>query len=250
MYHRRLSTFYHRNCLFWVYIVLCIAPTLSWAQDPAKTTFQTWSSFNFVKNLPFNAVLSINPEFNRLISGDTPWHAYSIDNTLEYFPDNTWDVFASLLLSYTRQDEGTNSLEIRPYVGVRWNILKPEKRVFLYLQGRYDFRFFHYYNSEPDIYSGRFRIKPEVRISMNRKNNLDDKNLMLRLSGEYFIQIDKEVNERFLSKHLTSVGLLYKHSHAWRYEFRYQIYKNKNTIEATAPSSIDHVAYFIVFWFL
>ncbi|MDZ7605858.1 MAG: DUF2490 domain-containing protein [Cyclobacteriaceae bacterium] len=219
------------------------------AQDPQQS-FQTWSSFNFVKNLPFNATLTVNPEVNRLVSGGSPWHAYSIDNTLEYYPNNSWDVFASLMLSYTKQDEGTNSLEIRPYIGVRWNILKPEKRVFLYLQGKYDFRFFHYYSDEPNSYSGRFRIKPEVRVSLNKKSNLADKNLMLRLNGEYFIQVDEEINERYLSKRQTSIGLLYRHTHAWRYEFRYLIYKNKNTLEATAPTSIDHVAYFIVSWFL
>jgi hypothetical protein len=58
------------------------------------------------------------------------------------------------------------------------------------------------------------------------------------------------VKERFLSRHLMAVGLYYRHSHAWRYEFRYQLYRNKNTIEATLPTSTDHVAYFIVTWFL
>jgi len=220
------------------------------AQDPPKSTFQTWGSFNFVKNLPFSAVLTINPEANRLISGDSPWHSYSIDNNLEYYPNNSWDIFAAIQLTYTMQQTGVNSLETRPYVGIRWNILKPEKRVYMFLQGRYDFRFFHYYGSQPDTYSGRFRIKPEVRVSLNRKSNLADKNLMLRLNGEYYIQMDEAVDERFLAKHMYSVGLLYRHSHAWRYEFRYQIYKSKNTLEATEPTSIDNVAYFLVSWFL
>jgi hypothetical protein len=231
------------------FIALLISGNLC-AQDSQNSTFQTWSSFNFVKNLPFSAVLTINPEVNRLITGGSPWHSYSIDNNLEYYPNNSWDIFASLQLSYTMQEEDINSLEIRPYIGARWNILKPEKRVFLYLQGKYDFRFFHYYGDLPDKYSGRFRIKPEIRISLNRESNLADKNLMLRLSGEYFIQIDEKVKERFLSRHLMAVGFYYRHSHAWRYEFRYQLYRNKNTIEATLPTSTDHVAYFIVTWFL
>lgn len=222
---------------------------ISLAQD-TQSTFQTWASFNFVKNLPFSAVLTINPELNRQISSDSPWHAYSLDNNLEYYPNNSWDIFASLQLVYTVQDEGYNNLEVRPYIGARWNILKPEKRVFFFLQARYDFRFIHYYGDEPNTYSGRTRIRPEVRISLNRENNLADKNLMLRVAGEYFIQIDEEVKERFLSKHLMAVGLLYRHSYSWRYEFRYQLYRNKNTIEATEPTSIDHVAYFIVSWFL
>ena len=220
------------------------------AQNPPKSTFQTWGTFHLVKDLPNSMVLTINPEFNRLISGDAFWRSYSIDNNIEYYPNNTWDIIGSIQFSYTYQEVGTNTFETRPYVGLRWNIIKPEKRVFLTLQGKYDFRFIHYYNGDPDTYTGRFRIKPEMRISLNQHTNLNDKNLMLRLSGEYFIQQDENVDERFLSKHMFAAGLLYRHSHRWRYELRYQIYKTKNTLEATSPSSVDHVAYFLVYWFL
>jgi len=236
--------------LLTIHLIFFLCHESLMAQNSPKNTFQTWGSFNFSKSLPFSSLLTINPEINRLVSGDAFWRSYSVDNNIEYYPNNSWDLILATQFSYTYQEEGTNTLETRPYVSVRWNIIKPEKRFFLTLQGRYDFRFIHYYNSTPDSYSGRFRIKPELRISMNKKNNLDNKNLMLRLSSEYFIQKDESVDERFLAKRMLALGLFYRHSNQWRYELRYQIFKSKNTLEDSVPSSVDNVLYFIVSWYL
>jgi hypothetical protein len=222
-------------------IVSCFAQSAS---------LQSWSGLNIVKNLPIGLLWSMNPETDRLLSGDGFWRSYSLDNTFEYYPNNSWDIFASLQGIYTYQEEGTNSLEIRPYFGTRYNLLKPERRTFLYFQVRYEFRFLHYYDSTPDEMNNRLRLSTMARYSLNRNSNLEDKNLMLRLSGEHFSRIDDETEERFAFKYIISAGLYYRHSYKWRYEFRYQIMKSRNSLEETEPSSIDHILYLNVYWFL
>lgn len=87
-------------------------------------------------------------------------------------------------------------------------------------------------------------------ISVNRKTILEDKNFFLRVFGEYFMNMNDNVEERFWNVASGVLGVNYRFNYNWRAEVRYIVQNTKNTRDQELPSSINHIVYLRLVTFL
>ena len=125
----------HATIICFVVAALPVQPASAQTRDA-----QLWNSL-ILDYLPSsNLQLEVELIYNLLLSEGPQWYEYAMQPSIEYYPNNSIDLFAATYLSTTQQDDDTQTNEVRPIVGFRWNIIKPEKRVFLRTQVKYEYR--------------------------------------------------------------------------------------------------------------
>jgi hypothetical protein len=215
-----------------------------------EVTIQTWYSFSLNKNFATNFMFYTNPEYYEMIQGEDKWGQVAWTTGVEYYPNNTFDLYTDIFSTYTQQASGINTMEIRPRLGARWHIVKLERKVPVNLQVLYEFRNQYDIDSSKWSTSHRFRLRPEARISLNRENILQDKNISLRIYGEFFMNVDKAIEERFWNSRQIGMGLYYRHNGRRRYELRYIQQEAKNSLEQERFQVSSHILYFLVTFFM
>jgi len=167
--------------------------------------------------------------------GGDRWYEAAFITGLGYSPSPNFTFWGGFYTSYILQTEDENTFEFRPGVGARWNISQPSNRLYARIQTEYEWRFFWNLTSNGFSRSNRIRVRPDLLLSLNKENTIQDNNLCLRLYGEYFQNLDNRIKERFWNRYGTALGLYYRENPQWRYELRYLIKGSKNTIEQTRP---------------
>ena len=242
---------YHRSFLIKILTISLLTGfwSIGFAQQE-EVTIQTWYSFSLNKNFATNFMFYTNPEYYEMVKGEDEWGEVAWTTGVEYYPNNTFDVYFDIFSAYTQQSSGVNTLEIRPRIGTRWHIIKPEHKVPIFIQGLYEFRNQHDIDSSKWSTSHRFRVRPEIKISLNRSNILLEKNIILRVYGELFMNMDEAIEERFWNSHQIGIGFYYRHNGRRRYELRYIQQKSKNSLDEERYQVSSHVLYFLVTFFL
>ncbi len=204
---------------------------------------QMWGDYTL--NYPFSSVY--NMKYNgayKTAFGSKDWK--SIDNSFSVeraFGSNT-DVSFSGLVSYKKQTETYNTLELRPSLGVRYHI-NPNKRTLVRVFVRYEFRHVKDLEDEEWTQTNRLRLRPELHIPINRPTIRDD-NLWYGMTDvEWFATLDKDQEERFANRFRTRVGIGYRLSYSFRFEFMYVIQQSRDTIEEDFKHS-DNIFFFRV----
>ena len=222
---------------------------MGYAQENEET-IQTWYSFSLYKNISTNFMFYTNPEYYEMVKGDDKWGEVAWTTGVEYYPNNKFDLYSDIYSSYTQQATGVKTLEIRPRLGTRWHISTPERKVPVFIQGLYEFRNQYDIDSSSWVNSHRFRLRSDVRFSLNRSNILQDKNILLRLYWELFMNTNNAIHERFWNSRQLGTGIYYRHNGRRRYELRYILQSSKNNLEETEYKISSHIFYFLVTFFL
>jgi hypothetical protein len=226
------------------YIIACLAllfcahtPTVSAQTKDA----QLWTAVALDWDFRQSWLAELELKYNHLLSGGPVWNQYAIKSSVEYYPNSSFDLFGGVYLISTRQSEAETTNEIRPLVGLRWNIIKPNKRVFMRAQARYEHRFFTSVSDSSQVNDSRIRARLDFFIPITQKSYSDDKNLYAMLFSEVFINFSNDINETYQNSFRQHIGLGYRFSFAWRVELEYVLQASKNSINGEDSNNYDNV---------
>ena len=210
---------------------------------------QSWNSafieWNFYPSLLFEFEI----DYYTLISeGD--WRQYGVTSLLEYYPNNSFDLIAGLYHANTKQNDTEITNEIRPLIGFRWNIIKPEKRIYLRGQFKYEYRFFKTSADSTSVNAGRLRIRADLYVPINQKSFNEDKNLYGIISTEDFINLENDIKEKYQSSFRQFLGLGYRFNYPWRVELLYVFQTSRDSINDEIPDSQTHAIYLKIKYFI
>lgn len=205
--------------------------------------FQLWSSANIDWNFKSGWLAELQFNYNELLSGGPVWQEFALQPSVEFYPNNSIDLFAGVYLTTTKQTDDVDTDEIRPLFGLRWNIIKPEKRVFLRTQVRYEHRFFQHRTEETQENSSRIRARLDLFIPITKKSYDMNNNLYGILWSEGYFNFDNEIKERYQSTFRQYFGLGYRFSDSWRAESYYVVQAARNSITDESPDTITNAIY-------
>ena len=204
---------------------------------------QLWNSMILDWEIPSSWMLELELDYNLLLSEGPQWYEYAIQPSVEYYPNSSFDLFAAVYLTTTKQNDNEFTDEIRPIVGFRWNIIKPDKRVFLRTQVKYEYRIFAARSSDDIINSGRWRLRMDLFVPITKKSYSIDKNLYGIIWSEIFLSNDEKIMERYQSTFRQYLGLGYRFSYSWRLETDYVLQASRDSMTDDSPDSFSHVIF-------
>lgn len=207
------------------------------------TDFQAWNSVVIDWNFYPSLLAELELDYNVLLSEGPVWREYATQPSFEYYPNNSIDLFAGVYLTDTKQNDVIDTKEIRPLIGFRWNIIKPEKRVFLRTQVKYEYRFFSSTANESTANSGRLRIRGDLFVPITQKSHNSDKNLYGIIWTEAYINFDTEIEEKYQSTFRQYLGLGYRFSYTWRLEIVYVFQASRDSTVDDEPDSTNNVIF-------
>jgi hypothetical protein len=228
----------HATIICSVVAALPVQPASAQTRDA-----QLWNSL-ILDYLPSsNLQLEVELIYNLLLSEGPQWYEYAMQPSIEYYPNNSIDLFAATYLSTTQQDDDTQTNEVRPIVGFRWNIIKPEKRVFLRTQVKYEYRIFTDKTTDDVINSGRVRARLDLFVPITRKSYSEDGDLYGIIWTEAYFNNDERINEKYQSTFRQYLGLGYRFSFHWRLETSYVLQASRDTIIDDQADNISNVIF-------
>lgn len=109
-------------CIAAVSIFTCYSPLFAQNRNT-----QAW--FEYMLNYPFANSFNLENAvtYSTLLEGQR-WYSFDYTPTLEWSVTHNIDVLGQVVLSYTKQNESYNTLEVRPVIGSRIHIT-PHKRI-------------------------------------------------------------------------------------------------------------------------
>ena len=191
------------------------------ANAQENNDFQVWNAANINYAFRNSWSFDFNISYDRLIAGGPNWREVGLQPKLEYYPNQKWDIFTGLYFGIVRQFPEENSNEFRPMIGFRFNIIKPEKRVFLRIQNKYEFRNFKDFETGELSGSNRVRSRLDLFIPITKRSYNENKQLYNKVQFEYFGNLDSNIEERFRTTRRLIIGLGYRLSYSWRFELEY-----------------------------
>lgn len=222
---------------------MCLTILLIWivhSLSKGQTTdFQSWNSFLTFWNFYPSLVFEMELDYYTLVSDGPAWREIAVQPSLEYYPNNSIDLFTGVYLSSTKQNDVDNTWETRPFAGIRWNIIKPEKRVFLRVAAKLEYRFFS--QDDGSTNAGRLRTKADLFVPINQKTMDVDKNLYGILQAEKFFNFENDIRERYQSSFRQNVGAGYRFTFNWRLEMLYIFQTSRDSSEDDQPDRQNHI---------
>ena len=213
---------------------------IGFLQDASGQTtndVQSWNALVTDWNFATNWLAEVELDYNKLLSDGPVWREYAMQPSVEYYPSNNFDLFAGVYLTDTKQNETHDTKEIRPLIGFRWNIIKPEKRVFLRLQTKYEYRYFTSTEDEPKN-AGRLRIRIDLFVPITQKSYNNDKDLYALIWSEAYINFENGIEEKYQSTFRQYLGLGYRFTYRWRFEMTYVFQAARNSISDEEPDTL------------
>jgi len=207
-----------------------------------ETDAQNWNAVIIDWNFSSQWLFELELDYNRLLSEGPVWREYATQPSLEYYPNNSFDLFAGVYLSNTKQNDIEDTEEIRPLVGFRWNIIKPEKRVFLRTQIKYEHRFFTS-SADDKKNAGRLRKRLDLFVPITKTSYNMDKDLYAIIWTEVYTNFNNDFRERFQSTFRQYLGLGYRFSYAWRLEVDYVFQASKDSVNDDNADTLSNVIF-------
>lgn len=200
-------------------------------------------------NYPFANVFNVKVDLTYRTNFENPkWRSYSLAPTLEYSLNQNVDIDAGFVTSTVAQNDTSNTFEFRPMLGARFHIT-PNRRALTRIYVRLEQRNFKDLETKHRTHSKRFRIRPELLLPLNRKSYFENNQLYLIADAEWFLTVDKDVDERFANRFRGRLGLGYRLDARWRFEGIYMQQQAKNKIGDDFYTSDDIVRLRVKFYF-
>lgn len=140
------------------------------------------------------------------ISDESNYSRVTIRPNIKFQALKWLDLRAGLMALYTKFDENTATLEIRPWEGfaIGWPKIIGIKFVHLV---RFEQRFIYDTSDWTSDFSGRIRYQLSTRVNLSKTKEY--KTFFIPLAAEFFLQSDNEVNRLFRNRARYTVGLGY-----------------------------------------
>ena len=183
-------------------------------------TNQVWA--DYVLNVPFANSYLFDTEFSyrTLLTKQDKWRSISISPDIERSISNRVDVMVTLRTAFTQQETNYNTFELTPILGMRYHFT-PYSRVLLRGLFRAEYRNLYHKETSSWEHSTRTRFRAESIIPINRKSYFENNLWYALLDAELFWVIDQQLDERFANQLRWRVGVGYRLSYDWRFEFIY-----------------------------
>ena len=207
---------------------------------------QFWSSAMIDWNFEPIWLAELEFNYNQLLSDGEPWREYSIQPSIEYYPSRSFDLLAGVYLTDTKQNSQEDTREIRPFAGFRWNIVKPEKRVFFRAQSKLEYRYFTSREEGASKRAIRIRNRLDIFIPITGQSYVSDNDLYGLAFSEVFVNIDDNIDERYKGTFRQYLGLGYRFSYEWRSELQYVLQLSRDSITDDNFDTTSNVIYIIV----
>jgi hypothetical protein len=216
-------------------------------KSQAQNDEQLWLDYQM--DYPsYSWLFEVAASYQTLLTQENKWRSLSVTPTVEYALLTRLDLTAELPLSYTLQEEDTNSFELSPMLGARLHITQ-NKRVNARLFLRYQQRHFHEIEADVWDISNRVRLKGEFWIAITGPNLYKDKLWYTLLDYEEFIVLDDQLDERFANRRRGRIGLGYRLDYKNRFELIYTRQSSRNEIDGEFISN-DNVIQLVYKMFL
>ena len=220
---------------FIIIILFCVVGAK--AQDDGFSP-QIWNNIYVGWNINERLVLRNSIALNVLLNKTDPWNEFSYSGNIIYKINSFIEGSTAMYFASTRQTKQLNSVELRPFVGIRFST-KPQKRWFLTNISRLEFRNFWYSKGNNDL-TLRFRNRTSAAFCLNKKTLAEDNNLSIYGYIEPFYNFENNVTERFFTQLKFKVGFIYRFSFKWRLDvgLLYQDTKNNSGEISISPTNI------------
>lgn len=179
---------------------------------------------------------------------DPRWRSYIVLPIFQYSLTQYVDLNAGITASAVAQNDTSNTFELRPMLGARFH-LTPNRRALTRIYLRMEQRNFKDLETKNWTHSTRFRIRPELLFPLNRRSYFENNQLYLIADAEWFITVDKDVDERFANQFRARLGLGYRLDARWRFEGIYMQQQSKNKIGEEFYTSDNVVRLRVKFFF-
>lgn len=177
--------------------------------------------------------------YQTLLSDQERWESLNASPSLEISPTGHWSFLAGLPLSYTIQQDGYNTFELRAQFGAKYNFT-PFDRVQVRLNSRYEIRQVSTVDTDEVQRSQRTRWRAEVVVPLDVRSYDSDTMWYAMADGEAFITLDQDVSERFANRSRFRLGVGRKCSYNWRAEAIYTLQRSRDAI-SDAEYSTDNI---------
>lgn len=165
------------------------------------------------------------------------WRAFDYSLSIERNFWNRIDLIGQGILSYTIQNKNYNTLEIRPVLGLRWYIIKPNvHRFHVRALFRVEERNVQNLTNKTWENSIRPRIRLEMIVPLN-KQRLNEKNVWYGMLDVEYLLYSNDVTERFANKNRSRLGLGYRFNECWRLEGIVMFQQSRNNINESFEQS-------------
>lgn len=224
-------------------LLLIIVYAKSFSAQGQNVDTQLWSAAILDMNLSNQWLAELEIDYNKLLSEGEVWREFATQPSVEYYPNNSIDLFAGVYITSTKQNNVEDTDEIRPMAGFRWNIIKPEKRVFLRSQFKYEHRFFKSRTTKINENVSRIRLRLDLFIPITKHSYNEDNDLYGKIWSEVFINFDNTIGEKYQSIFRQYLGLGYRFSFNWRLETDYVFQASRDAITDDHPDTLSSVLF-------
>lgn len=183
----------------------------------AQTDTQLWLEWQVSYPFGNRYLLENTFAYQTLLRGSEKWSTISISPTFEYVLLPAVELTSEIPIGYTRQTDSKSSFEVSPIVGARFHLTQ-NRRINTRILTRFQSRNFQSLETGEWEFKGRFRLKGEAWITINKPNLFYDKLLYVFADYEEFLVVDEQVNERYANLRRAKIGAGYRLSYKHRFE--------------------------------
>jgi len=225
--------------LSFLLFIMFTAPLPSKAQ---LTNAQLWFEYKLV--YPFSGVYIFDNAFTySTLLSSSQWRDFNYSPSVEYSSSQYIDLIVGSSFSYTVQTQNINTLEIRPFVGTRVHFT-PRQRVLTRLLAKIEQRNLKNLETGKWEKNVRPRFRLEALILINKNSYYEDKLWYGIADAEWLMKVGDDVQERFANRFRGRIGVGYRLSYSYRFEFFYMFQQSRDTIEEDFKTS-DHIFRFL-----
>ena len=206
--------------------------------DPAsaQSDNQLWVDGIIGRNFGGTYMFETEFSYQTLLSAQDHWYSLNATPSLEASISPHMDLVSALPLSYTIQNDTSNTSEVRGMLGARY-YFTPFKRVQTRLLARWEERFVRDEESREVDRSDRLRVRAEVALPLDNVNWYTDTMWYALADVETFFTATDDAPERFANRLRTRIGVGRKFSYNLRLEFIYTLQRSRNAIADTDPTT-------------
>ena len=224
------------------------APRVRGQESSQSASTQVWANVipGWTRSERLYLELDFEPKLQ--VSGSEQWRNLDLTPLLEYYPSRWLDLEAEATLGRTHQGDGLDTWELTPRVGARLHLVAqaikelnrerlPLARFDVATLVRLEWRNFSYSDGSPGQHSWRARARLEGKLAVNRPKLADDRTLYAIGDVEYYAPLGDDIEERFVNKIRTRLGLGFRFTQAKRLELLY--IRDWNRSARGAPTAED-----------
>lgn len=190
--------------------------------------FQLWTEFHVHHG--FANVYSMDNRFRYLTNFESPkFQGFQFAPNIQRALSPSVDVFFMPVFYYNHQNDTTTTFEIRPSLGAQFHFT-PGRRVLTTVRLMFEQR--NVQNIEKGVWqqSTRTRIRLQVIFPITHASYFENGSLYFIADAEWFIVVDKDVNERYANRLRFRAGLGHRLNSQWRFEVFYTRQNSRSEI--------------------